>query len=347
MAGENNYSPYVIIGRLTRDFILTAEGKDINDIPGGHLLYTAIGMSPFERQPGLIARVGKNFPETNISLLKKYGLSTHGIKRVGFDLEQRNFISFFEDSGHKAGGFRDQRSTLSMYYKAGKPFPKELLGYNSGKNRTDSLTERTNDTILARDIPPEYLEARCVHLCPLDYLSHNLLPQAFHGFDRRTITIHASGGYMQPYFFDAVKTLVNGLTAFIVRERHVRNLFFEKYRITQLEDMMKILLDYGAENIVIKMEDRSYLFINRADRAVKRLPVPADSPFEKIGELSCFCGAYLVQLNETYDYIKALCFGAARATMLQNDTNPYNNLNILDSLLLEKARVMENKIELG
>ena len=150
---------------------------------------------------------------------------------------------------------------------------------------------------------------------------------------------------MHPYFFEGIKTLVNGLSAFIVRERQVRNLFFEKYRISKLEDMMKILLDYGAENIVIKQEDRSYMFINRADRIVRRLRIEIEDPHEKIGELSCFCGGYLVGLNETYNYIKAAALGAARASMLKNDLNPYNNLNIFEALLDEKARILENQIE--
>ena len=135
------------------------------------------------------------------------------------------------------------------------------------------------------------------------------------------------------------------MTAFIVRERQIRNLFFEKYRITQLEDMMKILLDYGAENIVVKKEDRSYVFINHVDRIIKKLSVEIKDQFEKIGELSCFCGAYIVGLNETYNYLKAAALGAARAGMLQNDLNPYNNLNVFESLLDEKARILENRIE--
>ena len=96
MCGENNYSPYIIIGKLSRDFILTEEGEDINDIPGGHLIYTAIGMSPKEKHPGIITRIGKNYPEKFLALLKKYEFSSHGIKRVDSDLEQRNFISYFQ-----------------------------------------------------------------------------------------------------------------------------------------------------------------------------------------------------------------------------------------------------------
>lgn len=342
MNGESSYSPYLIIGKLSRDFILTPEGKDLNDIPGGHLLYTAVGMSPWEKSPGLIARAGKNFPRSFIDYLSKYGLNTGGIKVLDIELEHRNFLSYF-DSG--TAGTQRNESVLSQYFRAGKSFPKELLGYNSSSGRTDSMTERTSATVLSRDIPRQFLEARCIHLCPLDYLSHNLLPQVFSGDTKRTISMQAGSGYMNPYFYDPVKTLVNGLTAFITHERDLRNLFAEHYRIHDTREMIRILLDYGAENIVVRMEDGSYYFINRADRAIKCLKNKTPEISKKTGELSCFCGAYLVGINETYNYKKAVAYGAARASMLKNDISPLNNLDVFDALLNEKIRIMENMIE--
>ncbi len=345
MAGGQDYSPYLIIGKLTRDFILTEDGEDINDIPGGHLLYTAIGMTPWEKHPGLVSKVGTNFPSVFIEKLSKYSLDTHGIKVYDGNLEHRNFISWYEPGQINSAGKKKQQSVLSQYFYAGKPFPREMLGYTTGPDRIDSLTDRTGDTVLSRDIPKNYQEARCVHLCPMDYISHNLLPQAFPGREGRTITVHAGEGYMHPFFFKAVKTLIMNLSAFIVREKAMRELFSEEFRITDSEEMMRILLDYGAENIIVRMEDRSYCFINRVDRKIKKLKTENNGKWEKLGELSCFCGAHIVGLNETYDYQKAAAYGAARSSLLQNDRNPYNNLNVFDSLLNEKIRIMENRIE--
>ena len=93
------------------------------------------------------------------------------------------------------------------------------------------------------------------------------------------------------------------------------------------------------------MEDRSFRFINASDRKIKMLPPWETDDTDKIGELSCFCGAYLVGLNETYDPNKAVAYGAARASMLTNDRNPYSNLDVLESLLNEKIRRVESQIE--
>lgn len=344
MAGESNYSPYLIVGKLSRDFILTESGEAINDIPGGHLIYTAIGMSPWEKNPGLVARIGNNYPEEFLSGLKKNGFSLHGLKKIDADIEHRNFISYFSRENQENPGSNKRKSILSQYYNAGKPFPKELLGFNNAGG-TGKLAVRSLETILAKDIPPEFQEARCVHLCPLDYLSHNLLPQAFLDIHKKTITIHASGTYMHPNWFDSVKMLVNGLTAFLVREEHVKNLFYEKYRIRNITEMMKVLLDFGAENIIVKRSDRSYVFLNQSDGKVYQVDSLNHDEHEKIGSFSCFCGAYVVGLNTTYDFKKAVAYGAARESLLQNERNPFHNLNVFDALLMEKVRIVENKIE--
>ena len=341
MAGERNYSPYVIIGKLTRDFILTPEGDAVSDIPGGHLLYTAIGMSPWEKHPGLVSKVGKSYPEEFLELLKKNEFSLYGIKRLDFEIEQRNFISYFESESTKKN--QDNKSLLSQYFHAGKPFPKELLGYNNF-TVSNPITAKTHETFLVRDIPREYLEARCVHLCPMDYLSHNLLPQAFPGLERRTITIHASNLYMQPHFYDPVKTLVNGLSGFFTREKQLKSLFYEKYRFKDISDMMKILLDYGSENIIVKMDDLSYKFINRFERKIFHLDPGSDRKREVLGSYSSFCGGFIIGLNTTYDYKKAAAYGAARESLMRNEWKPYNNLNVYEDLLNEKVRIMESKI---
>lgn len=344
MAGESNYSPYLIIGKLSRDFILTESGEAVNDIPGGHLIYTAIGMSPWEKNPGLVARIGNNYPEEFLYGLKKNGFSLHGLKKIDADLEHRNFISYFDQKNQEDAGRKKKKSVLSQYYNAGKPFPKELLGFNNSGGG-EKFAERSFETILAKDIPPEYQEARCVHLCPLDYLSHNLLPQAFFGTHKKTITVHASATYMYPNFFDSVKLLINGLTAFLVREEQLKNLFYEKYRIRNIIEMMEVLLEFGAENIIVKRTDRSYVFLNQFDGKAYRIDPVNHDKYEKIGSFSCFCGAYVVGLNTTYDFKKAVAYGAARESLLRNEWNPYQNLNVFDALLMEKARIMENNIE--
>ncbi len=333
----DNYSPYLIIGKLSRDFYITAENRSIDDAPGGHLLYSAIGMSPWERHPGLVSRVGKNYPAEFTAELAKHGFGTKGIRVLDKDIEHRCFsCQYHEEDEYNIE--RKSQSVLAYYFHSGKTFPRELLGYTQPPKFVKDIRQRTDETILARDIPSDYLEARCVHLCPMNYLTHYLLPQAFAGGEKRTITIEAGTEYMHPAFYDDVKKLVRGLTAFIVKEADLRSLFADHLRVNEVPDMMKTVRDWGAEYVVTVMENDDYLLAGSSDGTVKRM---RSSEFmnntDKIGAVSCFCGAFLTGLNETYDLYEAAARGAARTSLLHNESNPYHNLEILEALVNEKA----------
>lgn len=334
---SDNYSPYLIIGKLSRDFIITEDDRNVDDVPGGQLLYSAIGMSPWERHPCLVARVGKNYPAEFITQLARHGFGTKGVRVLDQNVEHRRFICLSHDED-VCKQERNSRSVLSFYFHIGKIFPRELLGFTQPPKYVKDINRRTDETIIVRDIPSDYFEARCVHLCPMSYLSHYVLPQAFSRDEKRTVTIEACSEYMQPVFFQEVKKLVHGLTAFIVKEKDMRSLFSDNLRIREMSDMMKIALDWGVEYVITALKNGDYLLAHAGNGEVRRMRSSEvmDSR-KKIDALSCFCGAFLTGLNETYDLYIAAARGAARVSMLNGVDNPYHNLEVLEALANEKT----------
>ena len=57
-------------------------------------------------------------------------------------------------------------------------FPKALLGYMDADERTDKLDVRSQLALRESDLPKNYHYAKAAHLCPMDYLTHSLLPAA-------------------------------------------------------------------------------------------------------------------------------------------------------------------------
>ncbi len=341
---SDNYSPYLIIGKLSRDFIITEDHRNVDDVPGGHLLYSAIGMNPWERHPRLVSRVGKNYPAEFTEQLAKHGFGTKGVRVLNQNIEHRRFICQSHDEDiYKPE--RDSRSVLSFYFHTGKTFPRELLGYTQPPKYVKDISQKTDDTIIARDIPADYLEARCVHLCPMSYLSHYLLPQAFGGDEKRTVTMEACSEYMQPIFFKEIKKLVRGLTAFIVKEEDLRCLFADHLRIREMSDMMKSVLDWGAEYAIAALQNGDYLLAEAGNGTVRRMrSSEVMNSRNTIGTLSCFCGAFVTGLNETYDLCAAAARGAARVSMLSDVGNPYHNLEVLEALANEKSNAFARLI---
>ncbi len=55
-------------------------------------------------------------------------------------------------------------------------------------------------SIQISDIPEFYLEASGVHICPIDHLSHIILPSVFRQGRATTVTLTPSPRYMKPTF---------------------------------------------------------------------------------------------------------------------------------------------------
>ena len=83
----------LFIGQLSRDYFILPDGKVALDVPGGNLIYAAVGHLIWEPEPppGLVARVGEDFPLEWLRQFQQRGLDTHGIKVLPEPLDLRSF----------------------------------------------------------------------------------------------------------------------------------------------------------------------------------------------------------------------------------------------------------------
>ena len=89
---------YVTAGMLYRNHIITPNKKAFSDQPGGHALYTAAGISVWDKTTGILAKVNSNFPAEWFDLLSEQGLDTRGIQIEESDADLRAFYAY-DNSG--------------------------------------------------------------------------------------------------------------------------------------------------------------------------------------------------------------------------------------------------------
>ncbi len=92
---------YLIAGQLSRDFIILPNGDLLLDIPGGNAIYAAVGLAIWEPDPppGVLARVGEDYPQAWLDKFQARGLDINGISHVfNFDLPM-----VAEDYVHRIG----------------------------------------------------------------------------------------------------------------------------------------------------------------------------------------------------------------------------------------------------
>ncbi|MBN1149470.1 MAG: carbohydrate kinase family protein [Anaerolineales bacterium] len=332
---------FLVAGQLTRDYVLFPSDKPLLDVPGGSALYAAVGLALWEPDPppALIARVGEDYPQQWLEEFSEHGINTRGVKILPEAVDVRFFTAFTSRST------RAFDNPVAHFARLGLPFPKALLGYRDTSSMVDSRTRLQPTSLRQGDIPLEFLDASAIHLCPLDYLTHSLLPAMLRQAEFTTVTVDPSPGYMTPVFWGDVPALLTGLTAFLPAEEEVRSLF--QGRSSDLWEMAEALAAYGCEIVVIKCGERGQLVYDSAGRSRWEVPSYPARMVNLNGAGDAFCGGFLAGYRRTYDPLQATLHGNVSASLVVEGHLPTYALDTLPGLpeaRLEALRQSVRKI---
>jgi hypothetical protein len=330
---------FLIAGQLRREFIQTQAGKSFLDIQGGSLLYAATGTAIWENGVGLLSRVGENYPQEWLSQIETYGFDLRGIRILPEALDLRSFYAHTDfDTCHTD-------NPVSHFARLGMPFPKSLLGYTNQNAKVDNRFSNSALTMRISDIPSDYLDASAAHLCPMDFLTHSLLPTALRQGNVSTITLDPAPGYMDPTFWNDIPGLIKGISAFLTSEDKLLALF--QGRTTDLWEMAEALAAYGCEIIVIKRGMRGQLLYDHNSHTRWIIPAYPARVVDPTGAGDTFCGGFLVGYHSTYSAMEGVLAGNISASLKVEGTGPFYGIDTLPGLAkarLESLRGMVRKV---
>jgi len=329
---------FLIAGRLSRDFVVFSSDEPLVDVPGGNSLYAAIGLLIWEANPppAILARVGEDYPKGWLEEFTQYGLDVRGIHILPEAMDLRNFTAVEGDVSRKSD------EPVAHFARLGKPFPKTLLGYRVPSSSVDSRTNLLSISLRQGDIPPAFMEASAVHFCPLDFLTHNLLPAYMRKAEFTTITLDPSPGYMNPTYWGNVPTIVNGLTAFLPSEEEVKSLF--QNRSNNLWEMAEALATYGCEIIVIKCGKRGQLLYESGGHNRWEVPAYPARLVNPMGAGDAFCGGFLAGIRRTYDPLQAVLYGNVSASLVVEGNRARYALDVLPGLPQARLESLQQSV---
>ena len=332
---------FLFAGQLTRDYLLFPDGTALLDVPGGNVLYASVGQGVWEPDslPGVIARVGEDYPSEWIERFTRRGLDVRGVRVLPEAVDLRNFVAFTDRTT------RSREEPVVHFARRGMTFPRALLGYRSPKDQIDSRTRLLPTSLRQGDIPPDFMDASAAHLCPLDYLTHSMLPAVLRQAQFTTITLDPSPGYMNPTFWDDVPALLTGLTAFLPSEEEARLLF--QGRTSDLWEIAAGLAAYGCEIIVFKCGERGQLLYDAASRARWEVPPYPARLVNPVGIGDAFCGGFIAGYRRTYDPLEAVLHGNISASLVIEGHDPTYALDALPGLpaaRMEALRDLARKV---
>ena len=316
---------FVLAGCLNRDTIIPISGPPQIDVFGGNLAYTSTGFNIWGGRAGLLARVGPDYPIEWLERFVSLGFDTSGIKVINSAVDARRFVAH-EDSA--SAHFQDP---LQHFANRGLPFPHHLLGYHAPTPFPSSRTTPLQISIQISDIPVDYLDASAVHICPIDYLSHVVLPSVFRQRQASTITLASDPGYMDPAFWEELPVLLSELTAFITPEAEVRNLFLG--RQTDLWEIAEILAGFGPELIIIQTETLGYYLFDGVNHQRWVIPQYPSKVKDPTGGKDAFAGGFLKGYREHYDPVEAALMGSVAASVVVEGSGVYFGVDVMPELI--------------
>ena len=332
----NHSIRYLIAGKIEREFIVTASHTTHLDSIGGNALYASSGLSVWDNGIGIISQIGEDFPQEWLTKLSQIGLDNRGIKIIPENLDLRKFIAYDEPD------ILSEENPVSKFAKLGLKIPKSLLGYKTSTPAIDNRTVLGAQSIHSNDIPAVYFDALAAHICPSNFLSHNLFPSLLRQGNISTITLDPGTGYMNPVFWDDIPSILNHLTAFITSEKKMRSLF--KGRSTDLWEMIEAISAFGCEITVVNQNTKGVLVYDNASKNKWMVPAYPTSIIDPTGREDAFCGGFLAGYQSTYDPLEAALHGSISYSLSVEGSGPFYPLEALPGLAAARMESIKNTI---
>jgi sugar/nucleoside kinase (ribokinase family) len=324
---------YVIAGQLRRDYLLPPEGRPLLDVPGGNMLYAASGARIWSDRIGLLSRIGEDYPQEWLKQFANRGFDTNGIRILAEGMDLRSFRAYMDSSTLQIS------NPVAHFARLGLPFPKSLLGFQPRREQQDSRTLPAPDSPRITDIPKHYLDVKAVHICPTDYVSQTQLLPAFHQADVMTTSLDPSPGYMLPAFFEDVRSLVHGLTAFMPSEEEIRSLFWGK--TNDLWAMIEAIGSWGVEFVIIKRGGLGQMIYDATNHRRYEVPAYPARVVDPTGGGDAFCGGFIVGYAESYDPVRAALYGNVSSSLTLEGSGAFFALEALPGLAQARLETLK------
>ena len=334
---SGGFPRFVIAGSLNRDFILPLSGEPRIDVLGGNLVYAAVGLKIWGETAGLLARVGENFPQEWLNEIQHTGFEIGGIKVLNREMEHRRFMAHADLSKSHAN------NPVQQFADRGMAFPPALLGFRPLARDLDSRTQPLGQSIQISDVPQTYLEASAVHICPLDYISHMILPSLFKQGQASTISLTPSPGYMASSFWEEIPGLLSEITTLITNEDELRSLF--RGRRTDLWEMASVLADFGPEYVLVRTEDWSFNVYDRVSGNRWVVPLYQSRSIDPTGALDAFAGGFLAGYRKTYSPLDGALMGSVAASLVMEGSGSFYALDAMPELVQLRLDALRDMVQ--
>ena len=144
------------------------------------------------------------------------------------------------------------------------------------------------------------------------------------------VMIDPGPGYMNGNFINDLRSLLQGITAFLPSEEEIRALFWG--RTNDLWEMAETLGSYGVEIVVIKRGGQGQYIYDHDSRKKWDVPAYPGRLVDPTGAGDAFCGGFLAGYIATFDPLQAALHGNVSASLSIEGSGAFYALEALPGL---------------
>jgi ribokinase len=293
----------VIVGGLRVDTLISPAGVVYAGQIGGNAAFAAAGARLWDARPGLVARVGENYPAEWLAAFDQAGIVTRGVVRLRGAHDVRTFYAY------RTLEERDDRDPAAHFARLGRPLPAELAGYDCSTGGQERLDSWAPLAVRPADLPPEYAGVRAAHIAPCHVRSQLELPSALRQIGVRLITLDPSERLMLPGQAATLAAVLGRVDVFLPSEAEVR----AALPGVELWAAAERLAALGPRVVVIKIGARGQLVYERASGRRWHVPAVPARVVDVTGAGDAFCGGFLAGYLATGDPLAAAQRGGLAA----------------------------------
>ena len=306
----------IVIGGLTLDNVIAADGEVQLSQVGGNGAYSAVGAIVWVDQVGLISKSVESYPSKALEKFKSNGINLDG---VFWSKEKLTACDWFiyDNKGNRVEGLSSSEKFLSEVGFSKKRLSpeevsmwKKLLSDRSPKSEVSYSAFRVQNPIKPSQIPLSWRKPKGVHIAPsqpevmiamLDFFK----PEA--GF-----IMSDPGWQLAEKTLDEIKPILSRLDAFIPSEIELQSLVPS----TGLADGLDILSKDCPGIVAVKLGMEGVLIWDRQNKNTIKVPCIPTESIDPTGAGDSFCGGFLAGFIETENPLMAARFGTISAAKI-------------------------------
>jgi sugar/nucleoside kinase (ribokinase family) len=174
------------------------------------------------------------------------------------------------------------------------------------------------------------LQSRAAHLCPLDYMTTSRLLSTFRQANVTFLAMDPHAAFMTGTAIDDVRSLLQGLTAFLPSEQELRALFWG--HTDDLWQMAEALGNFGCEFVVVKRGVHGQMLYDSVSKKRWEIPAYPARLVDLTGAGDSYCGGFLAGYLKTFDPLRAALYGSVSASLTIEGSGAFHALDTLPGL---------------